>query len=537
MKMKTNYPLSILLALSFTIVSFGKNENNDFKDSNFKSSTYNFTNSDTKVDSEVLTDFFNRYSDLKKYQKEVVALYKNRSYGPLWYDNDKINEFGKTLYSKLNSTDQEGLIFDLPYKEEIDKIFDKKAKDKPSKADADMLLSAAYIIYMNRVYVGLDAETAKKTGWMLPKKQLSYDTLLDSLMTQPALLEKNDELLFSQYFKLQEVLKHYREIEKSGVWKPIVAESPYKDLRPDANTPTIGQVRTRLYIMGDLEHDSKSNFYDRELMDGVMKYKLRNGFKPNYILSEDHIKEMNIPLADKINTLMINMERCRWISPKMEKDSEYIIVNVPSFELVYVKNGKPELVSKVFVGSSLTKTTIFNGNIDKVVFSPYWTVPQSIVENELKLKMAADKNYLADHNMEMVNGMVRQKPGPENSLGLVKFIFPNPEDIYMHDTPAKTLFDFEKRTFSHGCINVKKAKELAIAMLKDYPEWTTAKINKAMDGSAETTFKLPKKVPIYITYFTSWVHDSGEISFYQDVYERDSELNNFLFPTESVASN
>ncbi|MNR24249.1 murein L,D-transpeptidase [compost metagenome] len=172
-----------------------------------------------------------------------------------------------------------------------------------------------------------------------------------------------------------------------------------------------------------------------------------------------------------------------------------------------------------------------------MVFSPYWTVPQSIVENELKMKIAADPNYLEEHNMEMVNGQVRQRPGADNSLGLVKFIFPNPDDIYMHDTPAKTLFDFEQRTFSHGCINVSKAKELAIAMLKDYPEWTTEKIDQAMDGSAETAFKLPTTVPIYITYFTTWVNDSGQVSFFQDVYEKDSDFYQNLSPENNVVSN
>ncbi|WP_241686638.1 L,D-transpeptidase family protein [Flavobacterium sp. YO12] len=172
----------------------------------------------------------------------------------------------------------------------------------------------------------------------------------------------------------------------------------------------------------------------------------------------------------------------------------------------------------------MTKTTIFNGQIERIVFSPYWTVPQSIVENELKLKIAANKNYLAEHNMEMINGQIRQKPGPENSLGLVKFMFPNPDDIYMHDTPSKTLFDFEKRTFSHGCINVKLAKELAIAMLKDYPEWTKEKIDNAMAGKAENSFKLSKKVPIYICYFTSLVNQNGEVGFFQDVYEKDADL-------------
>ncbi|TEB41252.1 L,D-transpeptidase, partial [Flavobacterium circumlabens] len=139
----------------------------------------------------------------------------------------------------------------------------------------------------------------------------------DSLIVNPALLEKNDELLFDQYYKLQGALEKYRQIEKDGTWTPIETATPYKDLRPDAVSKTIAQVRNRLFVMGDLQNDSKSDVYDREMMDAVMKYKLRNGFKPNYILAEEHIKDMNTPIADKITTLAVNMERCRWISPKL----------------------------------------------------------------------------------------------------------------------------------------------------------------------------------------------------------------------------
>ncbi|OXA86476.1 L,D-transpeptidase family protein [Flavobacterium hibernum] len=360
---------------------------------------------------------------------------------------------------------------------------------------------------------------------------------LDTLSTKSTLEEENNTVLFNQYNKLQNALKKYKKIAAEDSWKPMTLATPYKDIRPDEKSITVAEIRNRLFIMGDLKNDSKSDFYDQELMDGVMKYKLRNGLKPNYIITEDHIKDLNESIEEKIRRININMERCKSISQKLLTNKEYIMVNVPSYELVYVKNGKIELESKVFVGAPLTKTTIFDGNIDKVVFSPYWTVPQSIVDNELKSKIAADKNYLADHNMEIINGQVRQKPGPDNSLGLVKFIFPNPDDIYMHDTPAKTLFDFDKRTFSHGCVNVSKAKELAIAMLQDYPEWTAEKIDKAMEGTEETTFKLPNKVPIYITYFTTWVNDSGEICFYQDVYDRDGDLNKITISKEILASN
>ena len=211
------------------------------------------------------------------------------------------------------------------------------------------------------------------------------------------------------------------------------------------------------------------------------------------------------------------------------------MVNIPSFRLFYVKNGKYEIVSDVFVGTRMTETVIFSGMMDRIVFSPYWNVPQSIIDNELKLKIAGDKNYLEENNMEWNGGRVRQKPGPKNSLGLVKFMFPNPNDIYLHDTPAKSLFEFEKRTFSHGCINVKEAKPLALAILKDNPDWPVEKIDKAMSGEKETPCVLKNKIPIYIGYFTAWVNDeTGEISFFADVYDRDKQLAKLLYSDDVV---
>ncbi|PWB23476.1 L,D-transpeptidase family protein [Flavobacterium sp. HTF] len=518
--MKTFYPIAIILLTGFLTSSFDSKKNDFTKNHNSYDFYFDFVNgTDPVADSEVVNDFFRRYSDLKKYKSDVMSLYKNRSLGTIWYDEGEINEFAGILYEKAKKTD---LV--IPYKSDIDQIFDSSAT--LSKTDADMLLSSLYVLY------------AKKSNPESNKK-LAYDVMLADFMNYTTIEESSakvadDGMLFEQYYKLQDVLNDYKKLEKSKQWKPIVAEVPYKDLRPDAVSSTIAQVRTRLYLLGDLQQDSKSDFYDRELMDAVMKYKVRNGFKPNYILAEEHIKEMNVPLSEKVKTLMLNMERFRSISPELVNKDEYILVNVPSYEMVYVKNGKVELKSNVFVGSPLTKTTIFNSEIDRIVFSPYWTVPQSIVDNELKMKIAADKNYLADHNMEMINGQVRQKPGPQNSLGLVKFMFPNPDDIYMHDTPSKTLFDFEKRTFSHGCINLKLAKELATAMLKDYPEWTPEKIDKAMEGKTETSFKLSKKVPIYICYFTSLVNENGEVGFFQDVYEKDQDTSEL--PAKSVAN-
>ncbi|WP_125719190.1 L,D-transpeptidase family protein [Flavobacterium ustbae] len=522
--MRTFYSFTVILSLSFFVFSFNKIENKNYTHKASNNLTVYHNNSDDV--NEVSNDFFKRYKDLKKYKSDVMSLYKNRDLGTIWFDEDEISEFGSALYEKAKKTND--LI--IPYQKEIDQLFSSSSDQSTlSQTDADMLLSSLYVVY-----------TKKNNA---DKKRLAYDVMLKDFLNYSTLEETatadaaDAKVEYDQYYKLQDVLKKYKKLERSSKWKPIVpAESPYKELRPDAVSSTIAQVRTRLYLLGDLKTDSKSDVYDRELMDAVMKYKVRNGFKPNYILAEEHINEMNIPLEDRVATLKLNMERCREIGAKIAASDEYVLVNVPSYEMIYVKNGKVQLTSPVFVGAPLTKTTIFNGEIDRIVFSPYWTVPQSIVQNELKSKIAADPNYLAEKNMEMVNGQVRQKPGPDNSLGLVKFMFPNSDDIYMHDTPSKTLFDFEKRTFSHGCINVKMAKELAVAMLADYPEWTQSKIDKAMAGKVENSFKLTKKVPIYITYFTSLVNENGEIGFFQDVYERDAELNN-LSTSQAVSSN
>jgi len=526
-----NFTLAFAVFIgSFFILSFSSAENHFEKIIDNKNISNYVAPSVTNAS---IIAFFKKYPDLKAYQNDVATLYKERAFKTIWYEGSDISEFGHLMYHKLNSTYEEGVQIKIPYKDKIDGVFDEDSTSKISESDTELLLSSMYILYAKHVYEGMDAKEQNKIEWFLPKKKVSYQAILDSISSNPDLLDKNETALFSQYYKLQKVLKKYRAIEKNGTWNTISMDTPFSDLRPDAKSKTIADVRQHLFVVGDLANDSKSDFYDQELMDGIMKYKLRHALTPNYIISKDFIDQMNEPVSDRIKTLMLNMERCRWIPPSLEKQNEFVMVNIPSFMLYYVRNGNYDIVSNVFIGTPLSKTVIFSGQIDRIVFSPYWNVPASIIQNELKLKMAQDKNYLAENNMEWNGGRVRQKPGPNNALGLVKFMFPNPNDIYMHDTPSKSLFGFEKRIFSHGCINVEKAKDLAISMLKDYPNWPVDKINAAMSGEKETTCMLTKKVPIYIGYFTAWVNREGEIGFFPDVYKRDVNLNSILFPEDT----
>jgi len=481
------------------------------------------------VSKAILSSFFKKYPYLKEYQSDVNSLYKKRNYAWIWHDKEGLIEFAHLLYSKVNRLEEEGLKSNLPYKDEIDRIFDGESTKKLSKTDTELLFSSMYVYYVQNVYKGIDSKKTTEIGWFIPRKNISYVNLLDSLLVDSKLLNKNETQLLGQYYKLREVLKKYRQIEKNGGWDSITMDPSIKDYKPDDSSKIIGQIRKRLYTSGDLKQDSKSNCYDEELMAGVLDYKRRNGFKLNYHIEPEHIENLNIPVEVRIKTIMVNMERCRWIDPKLAKDDELIVINIPSFKLIYRKNGVKELESKVFVGKNMTETVIFSGNITQIVFSPYWNVPRSIIENELKFAMEQDKNYLATHNMEWNNGNVRQKPGPKNALGLVKFMFPNSNSIYLHDTPIKSLFDVEYRAFSHGCINMEKAKELAVLILKDDPNWPTERINAAMNGGKEINYFLKKPIPVYIGYFTVWVDDSGMINFYRDVYQRDNRLAELLF--------
>lgn len=355
------------------------------------------------------------------------------------------------------------------------------------------------------------------------------NTISDTIKNETKPLKKEAYILSRQYDKLQSALEKYEKIERKKLWKKIDIDSAtYQDLKPFDSGVAVKQIRERLFVDGDLKRDSKRSLYDEELMAGVLNYKRRYGLKLNYKLTFEHIKQMNEPVANRIKTIKINMKRCELIPENLVNSNDYIMVNIPAYRMVYVKDGVNEFVSDVFVGTKWSETEIFSSLMDRVVFSPYWNIPQSIVDNELKLNMASNKNYLEEHNMEWIDGRLRQKPGPKNSLGLVKFLFPNPFDIYMHDTPAKSLFQFEKRTFSHGCINIKNAKKLAYVILKGDPEWTSDKIDAAMSGEIETTCLLKNKIPIYIGYFTAWVNEeTGEVSFFSDVYEKDKEPDEY----------
>ena len=424
---------------------------------------------------------------------------------------------------------EEGIESAIPYKTELDLIYENTKDTKTPNSTSELLTTALYFFYVDKVYHGIEKAKSDEMEWFLPREKQSYATYTDSLIIDPKLIKKDKKTLFSQYYFLKDQLKKYRQIEKKGGWDSIKMPAEFKTLKIGDSVQAIAQVRKRLFLDGFLKTDSKSLIYEPALADAIVKFKKTRGIDGDKLLYGSTLNYLSTPVSSLIKTLVVNMERCRWISKDISKAKELIAVNIPSYELSYFKNGKIVLKSNVVVGKTLNKTVIFSAPMKYIVFSPYWNLPTSIIQKEVLPAIAKDPNYLASHNMEWNNGNVRQKPGVKNSLGLVKFLFPNSNAIYLHDTPSKYLFSKDQRAFSHGCIRVAKPAELAQKIMEDDPNWNPHKIDEAMHAGKEKWYALKNKIPVYIGYFTAWEDTDGTLYFYDDIYNRDEVLASLLF--------
>lgn len=476
-------------------------------------------------DSTQVATFLSSHPEFKSFEPQFGELYKKHQYQYIWYDKDGRVDFAEVLYNRVNQLDADGVATKIPYKSEIDAIFSTDAKAQP---DNELLISAMYFFYAQKVIVGVDAKKSKSTGWFLPRDKMDYVAYLDELLRDPDKLETDTSENISQYYHLKKALQKYREIKENGGWGTIEFPEAVKMLKAGDDNPAIAQTRKRLVASGEIANDNKSSVYDSDMETAITAYRKRNN-----ILGENLtpmlVEHMNVPVEARIKTIIVNMERCRWIDPDVAESNELVAVNIPAYQLRYFRDGKKILESNVVVGSEANKTVVFSGQMRYLVFSPYWNIPNSIVESEIKPNMAKDKNYLAKHNMEWNGKNLRQKPGKDNSLGLIKFMFPNSNNIYLHDTPAKNLFGKDDRAQSHGCVRVEKARELAVLILDRDKNWTPQKIDEAMNAGKEKQHTLNHKIPVYIAYFTAWADENGNTAFYPDVYGRDDRLSHLLY--------
>ncbi len=518
---KVNLAIALIFGLILTTVSCKKDKTADAE-------VHAHDGADIPLDAAGFDPFFAKFPQYKEFEKDIRELYQKHNHY-IWHEKRGLIEFAEVLYNRVNQLDDEGLPMKVPYKKNLDELFDDSGRGEKPNMESELLISSMYMYYAKKVLNGLDAEKSRETGWFLPREKMDYVAYLDTLMKEPQKIKGDKSEIFAQYFNLKKGLQKYREIEKKGGWGAITLDKGVKSLKEGDSATAIVQIRKRLALEGYLKSDSKSPLFDSDLAAGLKLYEEKHSRNFDGKIGPAMVKELNVPVAELIKRITVNMERCRWVPPAINTQQEYIAVNIPSYRMRYVRDGKVFLTSNVVVGKELNKTVVFSGQMSYLVFSPYWNVPTSILEKEIKPGIAKNPNYLADHNMEWNGKSVRQKPGGQNSLGKVKFMFPNSNNIYLHDTPAKSLFNADDRAFSHGCVRVEKARELAIAITKDQGGWSESKVDAAMNGDKETNFGLKRKIPVYLTYFTALADENGNVAFFDDIYERDGRLSGLLY--------
>ena len=534
--MRNNFILSALIAIAF-ISAFTSCGNSNSADRQNKRDTVpaltqkditipgNFSNQRTlKFKSFLIDSFLTKYPLLQTYKKDIDTFYHKRDFAFAWYDNNGLIEQAGNLYNRMQNINEDGLNDSIPYKTAFTELMKNNALDSLSTANeyTELMLTAQYFIYARNVWGGIDEKNMKELDWFLPRKKVSYEQLLDSLISGKKILDTAP--VYRQYALLKEQLKKYRDIESKG-GLPVI-KTDQKTFKKGDSSATIQSIRKLLFTTGDISTDDGSALFDSTLVQGVKNFQQRYGEKQDGVIGPAVLKQMQTPAGAIIEQIIVNMERSRWVP--VESQTNYIVVNIPDYKLYVYENDTVAWSMNVVVGQPAHKTVVFNGNIKYIVFSPYWNVPSGILKKEVLPGIKRNPNYLAKHNMEWNNGAVRQKPGPNNSLGLVKFLFPNSYDIYLHDTPSKSLFGENDRAFSHGCIRLSQPQKMAEYLLRHDSTWTQQKIVAAMNSGKEQYVTLKETVPVFIAYFTSWVDKDGKLNVRKDVYGRDKRLAEML---------
>lgn len=485
------------------------------------------------LDSNTITKFIEANPQFENFSQQYLDFYKTRNYQYAWFDSSGLAEQAHNFVNLVHSG-TEGLD-SVQHDEEFDVVYKKLVADSSEfkgfdqrVQHAELLFTGAFFSYAAQKY-GVSDIDASELGWFIPRKKIDLTQMLGELLKNKVLLDTTYSPANSQYKKLQEQLPLYNEIEKK--YPTDTLTYPAKLIKPGEKSNLIKGIKERLYALGDLSENDSTNEYNFDLETAVKNYQDRTGLLVDGVIGRNFIQQLNIPISERIKQILVNIERARWMPA--EKDSDYLFVNIPEFMLHAYEQGQHAFDMPVIVGKEGSSTVIFNGKLRYVVFAPYWNVPENIVKNEILPKMKKDPYYLESQNMEITkNGVIptiRQKPGPSNSLGQIKFLFPNNFNIYLHDTPNKELFSQTRRNFSHGCIRVSDPPKLAEFLLRNQEGYDYLKITELMNGLEEKWVTLKQSVPVFITYFTAWVDREGKMNFRKDIYGHDQKMTDKLF--------
>ena len=461
---------------------------------------------------------------------DLPCFYDRRGFAPAWVGDASLRRDADELLAAIAEAPSDGLNPEDYHLAGLRQGLDQ-AKSQASPADLaelDLGLTDAFLRLAADLAHGRVNPELIYSDCAIDVPEVDLPGVLESALAAGTVRRSLADLAPAHpgYRALKQALALYRTKD----WPPVPAGAP---LRTGDKNERVAALRARLEASGDLvPPDPAAPPGERDLFDAPLQAALR-GFQGRQGLEDDGavgpatLEALNVAAADRMRQIEINLDRWRWLPRDLGE--RYVMVNVAGFALQVVEADKPILSMRIVAGKPSTRTPMFTGTMTHIVLNPYWNVPPVILKNEIEPKMKSDPGYAARENLEVLpGGKVRQKPGPNNALGKIKFLFPNRFNVYLHDTPAQALFSRSVRTFSHGCIRVEKPLDLAEYLLRDDPAWTREKIGSVLGDGRERWIVVPRPLPVHLVYWTAWVDDAGALQFRKDVYGRDRPLLEML---------
>ena len=500
-----------------------------------------------------------RWPNFTDYRKQLESFYRPSGYTLAWLQKGEPTAQAAEMIQVLQDADSEGLrAEDYDGSRWTDRLTRLRAPHSASdEAGFDAALSVCAMRYISDVRIGRINPLHFGFGLDVSHKKLDLDQYLrqrviDGTDLRAELVEI--EPPFAGYKRLRSALLHYEELEKIDDGEAL--PDPVPALFPGGQYKGIPRLTKLLKLLGDLPDTtavaSESNIYDGVLVDAVKHFQQRHGLQPTGKLDSQTVREMNVPLSDRVEQMRLSLERYRWLRYQFSEPP--ILVNIPEFRLYgFDEDNRIGLTMNVNVGDAYDfQTPVFENNIRYIVLRPYWNPPPQILRNEIVPDLE-DNHDLEENDLELVTAggrviksgrvtaamlqqirsgklQVRQPAGPENALGLVKFIFPNKHHVYIHDTPEeKDMFSKYQRAFSHGCIHAQDPAKLAAWLLRHKPGWDLKRVQDAMqNGRDNVTVNLVPPTPVLIVYATALAKEDGNVHFFQDIYELDASLEKAL---------
>ena len=502
-----------------------------------------------------------RWPDFSDYKAHVQKFYGFYGGALPWIRGMQPTAQAQQVIAILLNADKKGLSaddYDGPrWSARLAKF--KSAASNPSEADAvkfDVALTVCVMRYVSDLHIGKVNPKHFDYGFDVDLKKYDLpeflkENVVDAPDVSPKLVQI--EPPYPGYQRTIQALQTYLELAKKDDGEQLPAVK--KTVAPGDSYPGLPRLTRLLALLGDLPANANvppdAIIYQGPLVDAVKGFQARYGRTVDGRIGPQTIADLNVPLSTRVREMQLTLERWRWLPVNLH--AAPIVANVPEFRLrAYDENFKITLTMNVVVGKAYDHDTpVFRDTMEYVVFRPYWNVPYSIAKAEMLPRIARDPNYLATKGFQVVDSrqqvvtsgavtddmlaqlragklFIRQNPGPKNSLGLVKFIFPNNYNIYMHDTPEQEFFSRTRRDFSHGCIRLERPADLAVWVLRDMPGWDMAHVRAAMNGGSNQQVNLTHPIPVLIVYATVIITEDGLVHFYDDIYGHDATLEKVL---------